>query len=328
MVMAQSLYKLIKRDKPQAMIDVLAPAWTFPLLSRMPEVRCAIEMPLNHGELNLRVRYQLANQLKQQGYDQAIVLPNSFKSALIPWLARIPKRTGYKREGRSILLNDARRLDKKRYPLMIDQFMALGRDCDQGDGGRIGLITDFYPAFSVSSDARSHVLQKMQLSQDQRPILALCPGAEFGPAKRWPCEYYAAVANEKLKQGWQVWLFGSAKDRMITDQIMAATADRCHNLAGQTTLGDSIDLLSLATYVVTNDSGLMHIAAALNRPLIALYGPTSPGFTPPLTDSATILTKHLSCQPCFARTCPLMHHHCMRELVPADVLAILAKREG
>lgn len=322
MVMAQSLFKLLKHDRPQVLIDVLAPAWTFPLLSRMPEVNQAIEMPLTHGELNLRVRYQLAKMLKKNKYQQAIVLPNSFKSALIPWLANIPKRTGFKREGRTLLLNDARRLDKQRYPLMIDQFMALGRD-----QATAPVIVDFLPSFAVSSEAQTSVLQKMQLHQGGKPILALCPGAEFGPAKRWPAEYYATVANEKLAEGWQVWLFGSAKDKLITDDIMRLTEQRCVNLAGRTSLGDSIDLLSVVNVVVTNDSGLMHIAAALNKPLIALYGPTSPSFTPPLSSSAAILSTHLDCQPCFARVCPLKHHRCMRELLPEQVIDILSKRE-
>lgn len=322
MVMAQSLFKLLKHDRPQVLIDVLAPAWTFPLLSRMPEVNQAIEMPLTHGELNLRVRYQLAKMLQKNNYQQAIVLPNSFKSALIPWLASIPKRTGFKREGRTLLLNDARRLDKQRYPLMIDQFMALGRD-----QATAAVVTNFLPSFVVSSDAQTSARQKMQLHQDEKPILALCPGAEFGPAKRWPADYYAIVANEKLAEGWQVWLFGSAKDKLITDDIMRLTEQRCENLAGRTSLGDSIDLLSIVNVVVTNDSGLMHIAAALNKPLIALYGPTSPGFTPPLSSSAAILSTHLDCQPCFARTCPLKHHRCMRELLPEQVMNTLSKRE-
>ncbi|MFZ2315731.1 MAG: lipopolysaccharide heptosyltransferase II, partial [Gammaproteobacteria bacterium] len=194
-------------------------------------------------------------------------------------------------------------------------------------GGDLEAIADFLPAFSVSSDAQANALQKMQLHLDDKPILALCPGAEFGPAKRWPAEYYATVANKKLAEGWHVWLFGSAKDKVITDPVMQLTEQRCENLAGRTSLGDSIDLLSLAKSVVTNDSGLMHIAAALNKPLIALYGPTSPGFTPPLSSSATILSTHLDCQPCFARICPLKHHRCMRELLPAQVVDILSKGE-
>jgi heptosyltransferase-2 len=319
MVMAQCLFKLLKKRYPHVLIDVLAPAWTFSLLKRMPEVANSIEMPLGHGEFNIVKRYQLAQTLRTIRYDEAIVLPNSFKAALIPWFAKIPKRTGWVGEYRYFLLNDVRKLDKKRYPLMIEQFMALGLPKDEP------LPTPYlYPEFEVSLESQQATLAKHQPIWRDRPVLALCAGAEFGPAKRWPEEYYASLANQKLAEGFDIWLFGSPKDKPVVDKIMALTNNACENLAGRLQLFESIDLLSLVSGVVSNDSGLMHVAAALQKPVIALYGSTSPQFTPPLSDKATVLKLDLPCQPCFERTCPLTHFRCMRNLEPARVLSVMA----
>lgn len=315
MVMSQSLYRLLKQQDPDVVIDVLAPAWTFSLLKCMPEVAEAIELPVTHGELKLTTRYRLAQQLQRRQYDQAIVLQNSLKSALIPWLARIPIRTGWRGEWRYGLLNDIRVLDKARYPLMIEQFLALGLPKDAA------LTKPYpYPLFTVNKAEQDAVLQKHKPIYRGKPILALAAGAEFGPSKRWPEEYYAEIARQKMLEGWDIWLFGSPKDRPITDKIMQLTDNQCENIAGRTELAETIQLLSLTSGLVANDSGLMHVAAALDKPLIAIYGSTSPAFTPPLSDRATILQLNLECQPCFQRTCPLQHHRCMRDLPPVRVL--------
>ncbi len=320
MVMAQCLFKLLKQRDPDVVIDVLAPAWSLPLLARMPEVNDAIVMPIGHGKLSLRERYQIGKRLREKKYQQAIVLPNSFKSALIPWWANIPVRTGWLREMRYGLLNDIRKLDKTRYPLMIEQFMALGLPLDAPLPKEYPL-----PELKISATTQTEALQKHQLTHDERPILALCPGAEFGPAKRWPEEHYAAVAREKLQAGWQVWLFGSVKDQAVTARIMELTEQRCVDLAGKTKLEEAVDLLSLANVVLSNDSGLMHISAALQKPLIAVYGPTSAAFTPPLHKQSKVITQALSCQPCFKRICPLEHHRCMRELSPEKIVSAMAE---
>lgn len=320
MVMAQCLFKVLKQKDPHVMIDVIAPAWSLPLLNRMPEVSKALTIPWAHGVLNLKERYRFAKSLRNEGYTQAIVLPNSFKSALIPFFARIPKRTGWHRELRGIILNDARFLNEKKYPLMIERFMALGINKNE-------TLKNAYPipSLRVSEESCQKTCAKYQLPTSEKNILVLCPGAEFGPAKRWPEQHYAQVANEKLKEGWQVWLLGSPKDKAVTDEIMELTQSRCVNLAGKTTLDEAIDLLSLSTLVISNDSGLMHIAAALNKPLVVVYGPTSAGFTPPLHGGAKTLNLALKCQPCFKRDCPLGHHQCMRELTPKLVLTAMAQ---
>jgi heptosyltransferase-2 len=320
MVMAQSLFKLIKQHQPQTRIDVLAPAWSLPLLTRMPEVTEGIVMPLGHGQLDLVTRYRIGKQLRSAAYTQAIVLPNSFKSALIPFFANIPKRTGWRGEMRWLVLNDLRHLDEKRYPLMIERFMALGLL----PGGTLDKKFPL-PELYFSTETQTAALTRHQLQQSAKPILALCPGAEFGPAKRWPEEYFANVAREKLAAGWEVWLLGSAKDNVVAETIMQLTDQKCINLAGRTNLVETVDLLALATIVVSNDSGLMHIAAAVNKPLVAIYGPTSPGFTPPLHTYAKVLQLSLSCQPCFQRECPLLHQRCMRDLQPEQVLHAMSE---
>jgi len=314
MVMAQSLFMLLKAQEPQRAIDVLAPGWTLPLLERMPEVRTAIKMPLGHGELKLGERRRLGISLREGQYAQAIVLPNSLKSALIPFWAQIPLRTGYVGEMRQWLLNDCRRLDKQRLPMTVQRFVALGLP----DGESLPDPVPVPQLVSAEEDRRA-AAERLGLVNDHRPVLALCPGAEFGPAKQWPEEYYAQVAQTWLDRDWQVWLFGSANDAGVCSRINALAGERCANLAGHTTLAEAIDLLAMAAFVVSNDSGLMHVAAALQRPLVAVYGSSDPGFTPPLSDTARVERLGLDCSPCFRRECPLGHLNCLKDLAPERI---------
>lgn len=326
-MMAQSLFKLIKERNPTLALDVLAPAWTFPLLSRMQEVRSPIEMPLSHGEFRFGIRKAIAKTLTSARYSQAIILPNSFKSALIPWLAKIPIRTGWLGEARFVLLNDIRYLSgksKKSYPRLVERYLALGLAREDSLP-----ITYSYPELRVDLKTQAMSLAKHGLRIGQQPILALCPGAAFGPAKCWPAKSYAAVAKQKILEGWSVWIFGSLQDRDITHMICTETQQKhkqnqCHNLAGNLSLTETIDLLACAQAVIANDSGLLHVAAALKRPLVAIYGPTSPDYTPPLAEQTIVLRLNLPCQPCFARQCPLQHHRCMQDLTPELVLQAIA----
>ena len=322
MVMAQTLFQCLKQRHPDCQIDVLAPDWSRPILERMPEVRNALSFPLGHGALELGTRRRIGKSLAGQ-YDQAIVLPNSLKSALVPWFAGIPKRTGWKGELRYGLLNDVRTLDKERYPLMIERFMALAYE----PGAELPKPYP-QPRLRIEPSSREAALAKFGLTLD-RPVLALCPGAEFGEAKKWPSEHYAKVAELKIREGWQVWLFGSKNDHPVGEAIGArlipGLREEAHNLAGETSLAEAIDLLSCANAVASNDSGLMHVAAALNRPLVAIYGSTSPGFTPPLADQVEIVRLGIECSPCFDRTCRFGHYNCLRELKPRPVVEALAR---
>lgn len=318
MVMAQSLFEVLKQQNPEILIDILAPVWSQGLLERMPQVHRSWVLPFQHGELKLYPRYRLAKSLLANEYQQVILLPNSFKSALIPFWSNIPIRTGWRGEWpRFLLLNDARFLDKTKLPLMVQRFVALGLPSGTALPQKLPR-----PSLQISQSQQALALDKYQLVRPTR-LLAMAPGAEFGSSKRWPAEYYAAVANAKISQGWEVWLFGSSKDKPVAEEICHLTQNKVMDLTGKTTLTEAIDLLAFATVVLTNDSGLMHIAAAVNRPLVALYGPTSTQFTPPLSDSATILSLNLSCSPCFQRTCPLGHWRCMKDLLPDQVIQTL-----
>ena len=317
MVMTQCLFKVLKKRYPETILDVLAPSWSFQLLDRMPEISHAWKMTVNRGQLALRTRYRIAQQIVPEQYDQAILIPNSFKSALIPWWAKIPKRTGWLGECRWGVLNDVRKLDREKLPLFVQHVAALGFDSDTVLPDKLP-----YPKLLVDTTLAQETLKKFNLTASQ-PVLALCPGAEFGPAKQWPVEHYAEVAQNKLAAGWAVWIFGSPKDRPIADKIQNITNQECHNLTGQTSLAEAIDLLSLSTSVISNDSGLMHIAAALQKPLIVVYGSTSPGFTPPLADQVKIVTNKLDCSPCFKRICPLEHLNCLKQLAPTKVIEAL-----
>lgn len=292
MMMSQSLYRTLKAAHPQAQIDVMAPAWCRPLLDRMPEVRQALPMPLGHGALELGERRRLGISLRGEQYQRAFVLPNSFKSALIPFFARIPQRTGWRGEMRYGLLNDLRVLDKAAFPLMVQRYAALGYDAQ-----RIRTAADLpqpilWPKLQVSEAEVAAVKISFTVS-DNRPLVGFCPGAEFGPAKRWPHYHYAALAEKLIGEGQQVVLFGSAKDHPAGEQIRQSLTESaqpfCLNLAGKTSLDQAVVMIAACQAVVSNDSGLMHVAAALDKPLVALYGPSSPDFTPPLSHQAKVI---------------------------------------
>ena len=333
MVMAQSLFICLKQQHPDATIDVLAPPWCLELLARMPQVNKGLPLAIGHGEFGLGKRLALGRELRAAGYDQAVVLPNSFKSALIPLLARIPLRTGWRGEARGWLLNDCRRLDKDAYPLMVQRFAALAYPVSpppwllQTSHWLAGAAVEQAPVprLTVTVAAQQATLNKLGLNT-VKPVLVLCPGAEYGPSKQWPEAHYAAVAAQYLLQGYQVWLLGSARDREAGERIRASSAAAgCRNLCGETMLGEAVDLLAAATAVVSNDSGLMHVAAALDRPLVVVYGSTSAGFTPPLAGSVRILSLQLPCSPCFKRQCPLGHLDCLKQLHPSRVIGALAE---
>lgn len=322
MVMAQALYKLLRRREPDVAIDVLAPAWSLPLLGRMPEVRQGIELKAGHGELALSARRALGRSLAGR-YGRAIVLPRSFKSALVPWFARIPRRTGFRGEWRFGLINDRRRFDERRLDQTVKRFLALGLDEDETE-----LPPPPEPRLATVEASRAAVVQRLGLATDGA-IVALMPGAEYGPAKQWPPEYFAALAARLAERGVHVWILGSAKEAALGSSIVAAArSTQVQNLCGRTDLVDAVDLLALTSAAVSNDSGLMHVAAAVGTAVVALYGSSTPDFTPPLTARASVHYRRLDCSPCFARDCPLGHRDCLRGIEVAAVAASVERALG
>jgi heptosyltransferase-2 len=320
MVMAHCLVQVLvarhqtSRSGPN--IHMLAPAATAPLATRMHGVSETHVLDIDHGELALGRRWRQGRAMSGC-YDQAIVLPNSFKSALVPWWAGIPTRTGWSGEARFGVVNDRRRLDEARYPLMIERFMALGLDPESPLPE-----TPPLPTLQADSENVERLLAAHRLSL-AGGVTVLCPGAEYGPAKRWPAAHFAQVARHAAAIGHEVWLIGSPKDNAVCDDIVTQVPAGIVNLAGRTTLLEAVDLLSQADRVVSNDSGLMHVACALGRRVVAVFGSTSAAFTPPLGRDATVVREDLDCSPCFQRECPLGHLRCLNDLSPQRVIEVL-----
>lgn len=324
MVMSQSLYMSLKRKHPNAEIDVLAPAWCKPILERMPQVSRAIEMPIGHGKFDLLARRKIGKNLHKNHYTHAFVLPNSAKSALIPLFAGIPNRTGWKGEFRYGLLTDLRP-DKRVFQYMVERYVALAAN-KVSMRDEVELKNCPTPKLTVDAENQIEARTRLQLTSN-KPVIGLCPGAEFGPAKRWPDHYYAKVAKHAISCGYQIWLFGSGKDHPVCELIRSALNEDdqqfVHNLAGQTSLIEAVDLLAACHTVVTNDSGLMHVSAAVGCNIVAIYGSSSPEYTPPLTKKLAMVHTDIECRPCFKRECPYGHLDCLTKLTPNKVITAL-----
>ena len=313
MIMSQVIYSALLEQYPNIDIDVLAPSATLPLLTRMPEVNRGILIDQTHGQVGLSYRFRLGAELGGNNYDWAIVTPNSLKSALVPFAAGIPLRTGFLGEYRYFLLNDINSLNKARQPLMTDRFLALvGKTSAE-------MIP---PRLRVDLDSQAEFLERHRLATD-KPVIGFCPGAEFGDSKKWPEAHYGALAKQLIDQGFRIWVFGAPADQATGEFIVSVAGKDCINLAGQTSILEALDLLAICQTVVSNDSGLMHVAAAVGTRVVAIYGSTSPAFTPPISETAHIVSRGLDCSPCFKRTCPLGHKNCLNKLMPEQVLELL-----
>lgn len=298
-LMAQPLLARLHEKQPNLKIHVMAPEWVAAVVRRMPEVDEVIAAPFRHGALELRGRWKLGRALKRRGYDQAIVLPNTWKSALVPFFAGIALRSGYVGEARYGLLNSTH---PKSGISMRLHYARLA----ESPGVE---VQEPLPATRLRVDAAEIAAVARRFGIESR-YAVLCPGAEYGPAKRWP--YFRQLA-EKITL--PAVLLGSANDLESCRTIPGK------NLAGKTTLDEAIALVAGAAVVVSNDSGLMHVAAALGRPLVALFGSSSPEHTPPQSPAARVLWLRLECSPCFQRECPLGHFRCMKEISVEQVLA-------
>ena len=308
-VMAQPLLQLIKQQYPDQPIDVLAPSWVAPVWRAMAEVDTVLETPFKHGALQLRERWRYARLLRQRGYSAAYVLPNTLKFALLPWMAGIKKRIGYKGESRYGLINVMHHDDPLAPRAMVPFYAALATAPTTQAPAHLAR-----PRLQVSLEKRKQVLTALNLSAID-PLIAFAPGAEFGNAKRWPTTHFAQLADSILQAHptAQIVLLGSPKDNAVCDEIKTL-CPAVHHLAGKTTLDQAVALIASASAMVSNDSGLLHIASALNRPVIAIYGPTDPDHAPPFSDIAYSLSLRLACAPCKQRECPLGHQDCLQKL--------------
>ena len=312
MVMAQSLFMSLKQRHPGAEIDVVAPAWSVPLLARMPEVRRAITLDVGHGRLGLAARWRLGRSLRGRCYERAIVLPRSFKSALVPFFAGAAIRTGYRGEMRHGLLNDIRPLDKTVLRQTVQRYVALG----EARGASLPPAIP-QPRLRIDVGNQQRLMRELELESD-RPVAGFAPGAEYGPAKQWPAAHFAELARRLNGRGMAVWLFGSARETALADEI-AASLPLTRNLCGRTRLEDALDLMAMTRVVVSNDSGLMHVACAADTRVIGIYGSSDPAYTPPLSDKARVMYRGLDCSPCFERVCPKGHTNCLNEIAPRQV---------
>lgn len=306
MVMAQTLFSALKEAAPGTAIDVMAPAWAGPLVARMPQVRALIDEPFPHRKLGFLARLRMGRSLRGR-YRTAYVLQGSWKSALVPFFAGIPERVGYRREMRYGLLT--------RMPDLPDD---LRRKTARAFFALAGTGSFRPPHLSVDTDNQARLLSQHGLKA--RGFVALMPGAEYGPAKRWPESRYAEFARQMTRRGLATVAFGSANDRPVVEAIRAE-APEVIDLTGRTRLEDAVDLIAAARLAVTNDSGLMHVAAAVGTPVVAVYGSTSPLNTPPLGERTACVSLELPCSPCHAKICPLGHLDCLHGLAVDRVLA-------
>ena len=325
-VMTQPLLAHLKTQFPNSKIDVLASVWVAPIYRACTEVNEVITVQFEHKKLQWGLRKQLAKKIAGKKYQVCFVLPNSFKSALIPWLASIPFRIGYRGELRFGLLNLVlENPSKVNRPPMVEHYLALS-----------GLLQEDQPLIpqqqtpklNVSSAAKESVESKLSnLNIPTQSLYIFCPGAEYGPSKRWPKDHFAKLAQELIQENSsnQIILLGGKGYQAISQEIalQANQTTRIHNWSGTTTLDEAIALIGMAKAVISNDSGLMHIAAALRTPQVAIFGSSDPAHTPPLSNKAKVIWLNLPCSPCHKKECPLGHLRCLNDILPQQVLATL-----
>ena len=329
-VMTQPLLASIKALYPDSTIDVLASTWVAPIYRACSQVNEVIDAKFEHKQLQLGLRKQLAKKIAAKQYQACFVLPNSFKSALIPWLANIPLRIGYRGEMRYGLINvsmdNPSKIDR---PPMVEHYLALSHLLNDADQNINQAIT---PHLNVSQSSRQSVESKLKsanikLLEPNAAIYVMCPGAEYGITKRWPTEHFAALASELISSNpsSHIILLGSQGDQALGQEIAseAEHASQIHNWCGSTSLDEAIALIGMSKAVISNDSGLMHVAAALKIPQVAIFGSSDPSHTPPMSDKAKVIWLNLPCSPCHKRECPLGHLKCLKDILPQQVLATL-----
>jgi heptosyltransferase II len=312
-VRCHSVVKLLNARFPDRPVDMLATTLCAPLADYMPGLRQAIVADLPRSRLALGEQRALAKRLKHEGYGTALIMPRTWKSTLAPFLAGVPERTGFAGEARFFLLNDVR-YGERALPRMVDRCAALALPA----GAKLPPEWPL-PELKVTREEVEAWRNKRRLDADNRPVVALAPGA-VGPSKRWPSAAYAELSRRLIAEGVAVWVLGGPDEKVLAGEIVGDTAAR--DLTGHD-LRDAILALAAASAAVSNDSGLLHVAAALGTPAIGIFGPTSPWHWAPLNPLAGTIeaTSELPCRPCHKPVCRLVHHRCMRDIGPEQVLA-------
>ena len=308
MVMAHSLFVNLKRRNPHCEIHLAAPNWSMDIGSRFPEIDKLIPLEFKHGKFDFFKRVTLGLRLRRESYDECIFLINTFKSLFNIAFANIPLRTGYVGELRSLFLNNS---FKKNTEPTISKFSKLS-------------IKKSYPSPKViNPKIASHKKNGENFLKKNRiptkKLIIISGGAEYGPAKILPSEKYAYIANELIKKNYHILLIGSVNDITVNQKINKLTKNKCFDITGKTSLAECIDVISCAQYFLSNDSGLMHIAAALNVPQDSFFGSSDPKNTPPLNNKAIVNYLNLDCSPCFERQCPLKHFDCMNKIDEKEI---------
>lgn len=323
-VMSLPLITLIHTKFPNSSIDVLCTPWVGSIYRASPAVETIVERDFQHGALQWSLRRSTARELKKQAYDMAFVLPNSMKSALIPWLAGIPTRIGYQGEYRFGLINVSLPNPSRqaRTPMMEHYAKLLGGALDQISNPQN------LPSPKLSIDSTLTQWARGRIEEiGGVPLYVFAPGAEYGSAKRWPTSHFAQLANQILEGNpdAKIIILGSRADHVLGQEIVQSTnlSDRIHNWCGAIRLDQSMALIAQSTCLISNDSGLMHIGAALSIPQIAIFGSSNPKHTPPLSPKAQIIWLGLDCSPCYQRTCPLGHLNCLNQIDSQRVYSML-----
>ena len=306
-VLSQILYALLKRQQPDVSIDVVAPSWAGALLGRMPQVSRHIPLDVRHGQLGLWQRWAAARRLHAQ-YQQAIIIPRSVKAALVPWVAGIKQRIGFDAGIRNVLISDSR----SRPPGILARMAHLASP-DPIDSNSIP-----YPSLEVDPEQTANVFQQWDMGLDET-VVGLMPGAAYGRAKQWGEGSFVRLATLLAERGHRICVIGTAENRPLGDSITRTAPGQAVNLCGETTLDQAIHLISGLAAAVCNDSGLMHVAAAVKTPVVGIYGPTSSDTHPPLADARKICSARTLCSPCHQRICPYGHHACMTRITPEQV---------
>jgi heptosyltransferase-2 len=303
----------LRQRQPSCPIDILTTPMVAPLLDYMPGVRKGILADLPRKRLAFGQHLALAGRLRAEGYGQALVMPRTWKSALAPYLAGIPLRTGFVGEARFGLINDLR-FGERRLPRMVDRCAALALAKDERAPAAWPL-----PELSVPATEIDRWRDRLGVAVDYRPVIALAPGA-VGQSKRWPVEHFTDLATRLVAEGHSIWILGGPHEKKIAADIVRADRTHIRDLTGPD-LRNAILALAAAHAAVSNDSGLLHVAAALGKPTIGIFGPTSAWHWAPLNPISAVIetASELACRPCHKPVCHLGHHRCMLEIKPEQV---------